>query len=228
MPERTTTVRTAIVTGAMSGIGAACVERFRNDGIRVISLDRSAGADAVIDVTDSASINDLAGSIGPIDILVNCAGISIGQQAMIDISDEDFDRCFRVNMYGTFYMCRAFVPGMVEKGWGRIVNVSSIGGKEGNPLSSAYSGSKAAVIGFTKSLSKEIATTGVLANCIAPTVIQTPILQGLDTAWARNRIPMERVGQPEEAAALIAFLSSDEMTFSTGFTFDLSGGRATY
>ena len=140
-------------------------------------------------------------------------------------------RTLATNLNGTFYTCKAFVPGMIEKGWGRIVNIASIAGKEGNPKFSAYSASKAAVIGMTKSLGKELATTGVLVNAVAPSVVISPMVDatprdGLE--YIRSRIPMQRFGRPEELAELVAWLTSEKVSFSTGAVYDLSGGRATY
>ena len=148
-----------------------------------------------------------------------------------DVSDEEWNRVFAVNSNGVFYANRAAIPGMVARGYGRIVNVASIAGKEGNPMAAAYSASKAAVIGMTKAIGKDVAGTGVLVNCIAPAVIQTPILDGLSQEhvdYMVQRIPLGRVGKSEEVASLVCFLASEELSFSTGATFDISGGRATF
>jgi 3-oxoacyl-[acyl-carrier protein] reductase len=148
-----------------------------------------------------------------------------------DTPDEEWRHVMGVNADGTFYACRAVVPRMVERGYGRIVLLSSIAGKEGNPMAPAYSASKAAVIALTKALGKDLAQTGVLVNCIAPAVIETPILDGLSSehvGYMVERIPLGRVGTAEEVAALICWLASDDCTFSTGATYDISGGRAVY
>ena len=150
---------------------------------------------------------------------------------MLEVSDEDWRRTFDVNVFGTFAMTRALAPGMVARGWGRVVNLASMAGKDGNPNLAAYSASKAAVIGLTKSLGKELATTGVLVNAIAPAVIATPMNASTAPevlAHITGLIPMKRVGRPEEVAALAAWLCSDEVSFSTGAVYDISGGRATY
>lgn len=224
--------RTAVVTGGLSGLGAAVTVRLRQDAIRVITVDLDPGADYTLDVSDSTAVNEAIADIGAVDILVNSAGIARGGAPLWETDDETWQTTFDVNVAGTFYMCRAVVPGMIDRGWGRIINIASMAGKEGNAYSSAYSASKAAVIGLTKSLGKELATTGVLANAIAPGVFDTPILaKGGRPDLVQvviDKIPMGRMGRPEEAAELIAWLSSDSVSFSTGFTYDLSGGRATY
>jgi 3-oxoacyl-[acyl-carrier protein] reductase len=151
--------------------------------------------------------------------------------ATVDVDDEEWRRVFSINCDGVFYTNRAAARVMVPRGYGRIVNVASIAGKEGNPMAAAYSASKAAVIAMTKSIGKDLAETGVLVNCVAPAVIQTRMLEDVSEAHVNymvERIPMKRLGQPEEVAALIAFLASDACSFSTGAVFDLSGGRATY
>jgi 2-dehydro-3-deoxy-L-rhamnonate dehydrogenase (NAD+) len=223
--------RTGVVTGGLSGIGAATVHRLRRDGIVVVTLDLGEKADYSVDVRDSEQVAAAAVAIGPIDILVNSAGVGRIGMPVWETSEEDWDFQIGVNLTGTFHTCKAFTPGMISRGWGRIVNIASIAGKEGNAFSGAYSASKAGVIGLTKSLGKELATSGVLANAIAPGVIETPMNQtasASDIAALAAKIPMGRVGQPEEVAELIAFLCSDRLSFSTGFTYDLSGGRATY
>ncbi|MEV7625918.1 SDR family NAD(P)-dependent oxidoreductase [Actinoplanes sp. NPDC089786] len=222
-------MRTALVTGGMSGLGAAAAVRLAADGIRVIRLDIAAGADVVADVTSTEAIRAL--DVGPVDILVNSAGIIGPAGPLWELPPDGWDRTFAVNVRGTFNLCQAFVPGMIERGWGRVINMASISGKDGNPNMSAYSASKAAVIALTKSLGKELATTGVLVNTIAPAVIETPMNASTDPAalaHITSLIPMKRVGQPEEVAELIAWLASDRVTFSTGAVYDISGGRATY
>jgi len=224
-------MRTAIITGAESGIGAAVAERFRNAGIKVYSLDMAASADFQVDVSNSDQVNQAVAEIGFIDILINSAGITGPNTPLIQTTDADWNRTIAINLNGTFNTCRAVVPGMVAKGWGRIVNIASIAGKEGNPNLSAYSASKAAVIGLTKSLGKELATTGVLVNAITPAFIQTPMNVNTTEETLKymiSKIPMNRVGEVEEVAALISWLASEECSFSTGAVFDISGGRATY
>jgi len=224
-------MRTAIITGAESGIGAAVAERFRNAGIKVYSLDMAASADFQVDVSNSDQVNQAVAEIGFIDILMNSAGITGPNTPLIQTTDADWNRTIAINLNGTFNTCRAVVPGMVAKGWGRIVNIASIAGKEGNPNLSAYSASKAAVIGLTKSLGKELATTGVLVNAITPAFIQTPMNVNTTEETLKymiSKIPMNRVGEVEEVAALISWLASEECSFSTGAVFDISGGRATY
>ena len=225
------TPRTAVVTGGMSGLGAAAAARLAGDGVKVITMDIADGADLRADVTDAAAVAAAAERAGPVDILVNSAGIIGPAGPLWEIPPEGWDRTFAVNVRGIFNTCRAFVPGMRERGWGRIVNIASISGKDGNPNMSAYSASKAAVIALTKSLGKELATSGVLVNAIAPAVIETPM--NADTgpealAHITSLIPMKRVGRPEEVAELIAWLASDKVSFSTGAVYDISGGRATY
>ncbi|XVV08658.1 SDR family NAD(P)-dependent oxidoreductase [Actinoplanes sp. CA-131856] len=223
--------RIAVITGGRSGLGAAAAARLTADGVRVITLDLAGGADLRVDVSDSAAVHAAAAEIGPVDILINSAGVVGPNAPLWEIDRAGWDRTFAVNVHGTFNTCHAFVPGMRERGWGRIVNIASMAGKDGNPNMSPYSASKAAVIALTKSLGKELATSGVLANAIAPAVIETPM--NADTspealAHITGLIPMKRVGRPEEVAELIAWLVSDKVSFSTGAVYDISGGRATY
>ena len=226
-----TDVRTAVITGGQSGLGAACAIRLRSDGVRVVTFDISPDADVVVDVTDPAAVDAAVTSVGPVDILINSAGIVGPNKPLWETEYAEWTRTFDVNVHGLFLVTRAVVPGMVERGWGRIVSMASMAGKDGNPNLSAYSASKAAVIGLTKSLGKELAKTGVLVNAIAPAVIATP-MNATNTpevlAHLTSLIPMGRVGQPEEVAALVAWLASDECSFSTGAVYDISGGRATY
>jgi NAD(P)-dependent dehydrogenase (short-subunit alcohol dehydrogenase family) len=225
------TSRTAVVTGGMSGLGAAAAARLAADGVKVITMDIADGADLRVDVTDSAAVGAAAERAGPVDILVNSAGIVGPNAPLWEIPPDGWDRTFAVNVRGIFNTCRAFVPGMRERGWGRIVNIASMAGKDGNPNMSPYSASKAAVIALTKSLGKELATSGVLANAIAPAVIATPMNADTDPAalaHITSLIPMRRIGRAEEVAELIAWLASDRVSFSTGAVYDISGGRATY
>jgi 3-oxoacyl-[acyl-carrier protein] reductase len=223
--------RTALVTGGASGLGEASAARLAADGVRVITVDLAEGSDHRLDVSDSQAVNDLALHLGPVDILVNSAGIVGPNAPLWEVDDDGWARTLSVNLTGTFNTCRAFVPGMRERGWGRIVNFASMAGKDGNPNLSAYSASKAAVIGMTKSLGKELATSGVLVNAIAPAVIATPmnaITAPEVLSHLTSLIPMKRIGRPEEVAELVAFLASDRCSFSTGAVYDISGGRATY
>lgn len=223
--------RIAVVTGGLSGIGQATGSRLTADGVVVLTWDLASGADVVVDISDPVAVADAAASMPPVDILVNSAGVVGPNKPLWEVDPSDWDRTFAVNVRGTFNLCRAFAPGMRDRGWGRIVNVASIAGKDGNPNMSAYSASKAAVIALTKSLGKELATTGVLVNAVAPAVIDTPM--NASTAapvleHITSLIPMRRVGQPDEVAELIAWLASDRVSFSTGAVYDISGGRATY
>jgi 3-oxoacyl-[acyl-carrier protein] reductase len=173
----------------------------------------------------------LADRLDRVDILINSAGIIGPSAPLVDVQTEEWRRTFAVNVEGTFFLCRAFAPRMVSAGWGRIVNLASIAGKDGNPMLSAYSASKAAVIALTKSLGKELATTGVLVNAVAPAAVTTPMNQATDSALlARlsSLIPMARLGKPAEIAELIVWLSSKAVSFSTGAVYDASGGRASY
>ncbi len=224
-------MRTAVVTGGMSGLGAASAERLEADGVRVVRFDIGAGADVVVDVSDSDAVTAAAAEAGPVDILINCAGIVGPNTPLWEIADDEWAKVFAVNVTGTFNLCRAFVPGMRERSWGRIVNFASMAGKDGNPNLSAYSASKAAVIGLTKSLGKELATSGILVNAIAPAVIATPMNDATAPevlAHITSLIPMKRVGRADEVAELVAWLASDKVSFSTGAVYDISGGRATY
>jgi NAD(P)-dependent dehydrogenase (short-subunit alcohol dehydrogenase family) len=196
-----------------------------------VTTDLAAGADERVDVSDPDSVAALRDRVGAVDVLVNSAGIIGPSAPLVDLDLNAWRRTFAVNTDGTFLMCRAFAPAMVERGWGRIVNVASIAAKDGNPTQSAYSASKAAVIALTKSLGKELATTGVLVNVVAPAAVATPMNAATDPAvLARSQslTPMGRFGTAEEIAELIAWLSSNAVSFSTGAVYDASGGRATY
>lgn len=225
------TSRTALVTGGMSGLGAAAAERLRADGIRVLTADIADGADLRLDVSDDADLATLAERAGPVDILVNSAGVVGPNVPLVETTPDGWRRTFDVNVLGTVGTMRALVPGMVERGWGRVVNIASMAGKDGNPNLAAYSASKAAVIALTKSSGKELAKTGVLVNAITPAVIATPFNATTSPevlAHITSLIPMGRVGTADEVAELIAWLCSDRVSFSTGAVYDISGGRATY
>jgi 2-dehydro-3-deoxy-L-rhamnonate dehydrogenase (NAD+) len=238
--------RVALVTGGGRGIGRAAAERLLASGAQVAILDRDAelvadtasaiGALAIpADVTRSAEVDGavarVESELGRLDILVCSAGVGGDSLHTDEVSDAEWERVFAVNCHGVFYCNRAVIPGMKGRGYGRIVNIASIAGKEGNPMAAAYSSSKAAVIGMTKAIGKDLVGTGILVSSIAPAVIETAILDQMSQDhidYMVSRIPLGRLGQPEEVAALICWLASEEMTFSTGACFDISGGRATY
>ena len=234
------TGRVALVTGGASGIGAAVARRLADERARVASLDLEAvspnGVLALAgDVSSSseveAAVAEARSKLGPIDILVCSAGVPGASLPTVEVTDEEWRRVMGINADGVFYCNRAVIPEMVERGYGRIVNVASIAGKEGNPMAGAYSASKAAVIAMTKAIGKDVARTGVLVNCVAPAVIETPMLGGMSeehVEYMVDRIPMGRIGEPKEVAALICWLASEECSFSTGATYDVSGGRAVY
>ena len=237
----------AVVTGAARGIGLGIASRLARDGCRVVVWDRDAGgtpsrADGfepalvqTVDVSDYRSVEAAAvatiASMQRIDILVNNAGINGPVTPAWDYPLEAWDRVLAVDLTGVFYCCRAVVPFMRDRGYGRVVNVASIAGKEGGPGISAYAAAKAGVIGFTKSLARELVDSGVLVNAIAPVITETDLFHEMTqehiTAM-KSKIPMARFLTIPEIAAMVAWIASPECTFSTGFTFDLSGGRATY
>jgi NAD(P)-dependent dehydrogenase (short-subunit alcohol dehydrogenase family) len=232
--------RVALVTGAASGIGAATARRLLAEGARVAVLDLSGGAPEGAlglegDVSRSAdvvaAVDRAEAELGPVDILVCAAGVAGLSLHTQDVTDDEWRRVLAINCDGVFWCNRAVAPRMAERGYGRIVNVASIAGKEGNPMAAAYSASKAAVIAMTKAIGKDVAASGVLVNCIAPAVIETPILAGLSQHhidYMVERIPLGRMGKADEVAALACFLASDDLSFSTGATYDISGGRAVY
>jgi 3-oxoacyl-[acyl-carrier protein] reductase len=242
--------KVAVVTGGGQGIGEAICRRLAGAGARVGVFDLSrenaervaaetGGVAMVGDLTNESDLQRVFEHIrdvaGPVDILVNNAGVASRKGRDVPIWEsvrDDWTFVFDVNVIGTVLCCKAVLPAMIEKGYGRIVNIASIAGKEGNPKMGPYSASKAAVIALTKSLSKELVGKGnICVNSVAPAVIQTPILDQLDQAQINmmlSKIPLGRTGKPDEVAALVHFLASSECSFTTGFCFDISGGRATY
>ena len=250
MSERYRQDSAAAVTGGARGIGFAVAERLARAGVRVAlwDLDRAraessakelAAAGKVIavavDITDEAAVAralaETTERIGKLDIFVNNAGIAGASKTIWDYTPEEWRQVFRINVEGMYLCCRAVVPQMIERGYGRIVNVASIAGKEGNPNAAAYSASKAAVMGLTKSLAKELATKGVIVNSVTPAAVKTEIFQQISQAhidYMLSKIPMGRFGKVEEMAAMICWLASEDCSFTTGAVFDLSGGRATY
>lgn len=231
--------RVAVVTGGANGIGAAIFDRLALSGAQLVIWDREAPsgqADALlVDVADEASVGAAAKETvarhGTIDILVNSAGVAGPTANLWDYSLDDWSRVHRVNVEGTFLCCRAVVPYMIARDYGRIVNIASIAGKEGNPGAAAYSASKAAVIALTKSLGKELATQDIAVNCITPAAARTRIFDSVSQEFVDYmlaKIPRGRFLEPAEVAAMVAWLVSHENSFATGAVFDLSGGRATY
>jgi len=230
----------ALVTGAASGIGAAVAARLLTEGATVATLDLAAPTlEGVLgltgDVSSSADVDaavaQATAELGPIDVLVCSAGVSGNSLRTQDVSDAEWKKVMAINADGVFWCNRAVAPGMAERGYGRIVNVASIAGKEGNPMAAAYSASKAAVIALTKAVGKDFARTGVSVNCVAPAVIETAMLGDMSQEhvdYMVEKIPMGRMGGATEVAALICWLASEECSFSTGATYDISGGRATY
>jgi 3-oxoacyl-[acyl-carrier protein] reductase len=219
--------RVALVTGGESGIGAATAERLRAGGATVFTYDYVKGED----VRDSAQLNDAVAALPRLDVIICAAGVGGESLHTEDVTDAEWEQVHAVNLNGVFYANRAALPKMKENGYGRIVNIASIAGKEGNPMAGAYSSSKAAVIALTKAIGKDVAGSGILVNCIAPGVIKTPMLDGFSDEhleYMTSRMPLGRLGEPSEVAALICWLASEEMSFSTGACFDISGGRATY
>ena len=242
--------RVCIVTGGVSGIGLAIAQRMADSGATVSLWDRDAAAlakiakelgakgkvhTAVVDVSNygqvAAAAKDTASVLGKIDALVNSAGVAGANKVLWEFPVDEWIRVHDVNLHGTFYACREVVPHLQKNGYGRIVNIASIAGKEGNPTASAYSSSKAAVIGLTKSLGKELAKQNITVNCITPAAVKTPIFDQVSQQhidYMLQKIPMGRFGQVEEIAAIVCWLCTEDASFSTGAVFDVSGGRATY
>jgi NAD(P)-dependent dehydrogenase (short-subunit alcohol dehydrogenase family) len=239
--------RGAVVTGAARGIGYACAERLHASGAKVSlwDVDGAALADAAkklgnahtatVDITSETSVAAAAKAageaLGQVDILVNNAGITGPNRKTWEFTPEEWRRVIDVDLTGAFLCSRALVPGMMARRYGRIVNMASVAGKEGNPNAAAYSSAKAGLIGLTKSLGKELATENVMVNCVTPAAAETDLFKQMTEehiAYMRSKIPMNRFVQPSEIAALVAWLCSEECGFSTGGVFDISGGRATY
>jgi NAD(P)-dependent dehydrogenase (short-subunit alcohol dehydrogenase family) len=240
--------RVAAITGGAGGIGYAVAQRMMQSGARVMLWDSDeaaltraksalggAASTCVVDITDPDAVarttNETASSLGGIDILVCSAGITGPNATTWEYPIDDWRRVFDVNVHGLFYCNRAVVPVMRKNDYGRIVNIASVAGKEGNPNAAAYSASKSAVIGLTKSLGKELAKTGIRVNCITPAAVRTAMFDQMTQQhidFMLSKIPLGRFGSVEEIAAMVCWLASEECSFSTGAVFDLSGGRATY
>jgi 2-dehydro-3-deoxy-L-rhamnonate dehydrogenase (NAD+) len=225
--------RTAVVTGGMQGIGAAIVKRLESSGAKVAvwDLDHADKVDVSSPSSVEKAVERTLKQLGRIDILVNNAGIAGLNAPTVDYPVEEWERVLRINLTSQFLCCRAVAPHMVKAKYGRIVNIASVAGKEGNPNAVAYSASKAGVISLTKSLGKELAQTGVLVNCITPAAAKTAIFEQMTKehiAYMLAKIPMNRFVNVEEIAALAGWLASEDCSFSTGAVFDISGGRATY
>lgn len=242
--------RRAVVTGGASGLGYAIARRLLQSGANVALWDFNPEALAraaldlapegpvkhhVVNVADHGAVQAAAArsiaDLGAVDILVNSAGIAGPAIPAVEYTPADWQSVMDVNITGLFFCCQALLPHMTERDYGRIVNIASVAGKDGNPNACAYSASKAGVIALTKSLAKEVAKTGVRINCITPAAVRTPIFDQISQAhidFMLSKIPLGRLGQPEEIAAMVAWLASEECSFSTGAAFDLSGGRSTY
>jgi len=239
--------RNAVITGGASGLGLATAKRIVAEGGRVALWDVNAETlaraasevevahSAVVDVADNGAVEKAAretiAALGHVDVLVNSAGITGATAPVVEYPVDSWLSVIAINLNGLFYCCRAIGAHMVERGYGRIVNVASVAGKEGNPNASAYSASKAGVIGLTKSLGKELATKGVIANALTPATFESPILDQLPQSqvdYMRSKIPMGRLGEVEESAAMVCFMASEECSFTTASTFDTSGGRTTF
>jgi 3-oxoacyl-[acyl-carrier protein] reductase len=242
--------RVCIVTGGVSGIGLAVAQRMAASGATLSLWDRDASAlaktakelgakakvhTATVDISNynqvAAAVKDTAATLGKIDALVNSAGVAGANKMLWELPVDEWIRVHDINLHGTFYTCREVVPHLQKNGYGRIVNIASIAGKEGNPTASAYSSSKAAVIGLTKSLGKELAKQNITVNCITPAAVKTPIFDQVSQQhidYMLQKIPMGRFGQVEEIASIVCWLCTEDASFSTGAVFDVSGGRATY
>jgi 2-dehydro-3-deoxy-L-rhamnonate dehydrogenase (NAD+) len=239
--------RHAVITGGASGIGLAIAQRMLASGARLTLWDMNAAAlssaqtllghnvhTVVVNVTDHADVVRAANATeqhAPVDIVVNSAGITGPNATVADYPVDEWKRVFDVNVHGLFHVCRELSPFMRQRNYGRIVNIASVAGKEGNPNASAYSASKAAVIGLTKSLGKELAATGVRVNCVTPAAVKTAMFDQMAQShidFMLSKIPMARFGLVEEIAAMVTWLCTEDCSFSTGAVFDLSGGRATY
>ncbi len=241
----------AIVTGAATGIGYGIAKRLGGEGARILLVDidgsmgeqstselAARGVNARLEIgnvgdqsTADRAVERAIDAWGRIDVLVNNAGIGGVNGNIWELSVDEMDRVYRTNLRGVFAFCHAALPQMIERDYGRVVNIASIAGKEGNPRMVPYSATKAAVIGLTKSVGKELARTGVRVNCVTPAVVQTRILDEFtpeQVQYMVDRIPMGRTGEIDEIAGLVAWLASEECSFSTGAVFDISGGRATY
>ena len=241
----------AIVTGAGEGLGFGIAQRLGSEGARIVIVDMNAdvaeqasqalaeqGVDSEVvlgdvgdDETAQQAVRQAIDRWGRIDILVNNAGIAGHSASVWELPIEEMDRVYRTNLRGVYAFCHYVIPEMIERDYGRIINIASIAGKEGNPKAVPYSATKAGVIGLTKSVGKELATTGIRVNCITPAVVRTRILEQLTQEhidYMVSKIPMGRTGEVAEVAALVAWLASEECSFTTGGVFDISGGRATY
>ena len=242
--EKSWNTQVVAITGAASGLGKALAEHFSGLGATVLALDRSEAdlavlqktlpslRPAVCDVTDGPTVEKVFADNPVVDVLINSAGITgTTNRKSYETDPADVERVFRVNFFGSYFTSKAVLPGMAERGYGRVLHIASIAGKEGNAGMLAYSSSKAAVIGMAKVQGKEMAGTGVTVNALAPAVIRTPLVEAMpaeQVKYMTDKIPMQRCAQLEELVSLVEFAVSPACSFTTAFTFDLSGGRATY